>query len=848
MSGVEGTPSVRDLSEEETKEVESDHALLLKYVGDYLKNDPPSIMRSIADHFEYTLARTKWTISPYSLYQAAAYSLRDRMIEYWNDTQAWFYTAEAKRAYYLSIEFLMGRSLTNALVNTGLVGPYFEALRQFGANLEDVADLEQDAGLGSGGLGRLAACFLDSLATLNYPAWGYGIRYRYGQFRQEMVNGFQFEIPDVWLEQGNPWEVPRQDVLYTVGFYGTAKYIIASDGRSQSVWEPGVTIGAMAYDVPIPGFGTKNTLTLRLWGSRPIVNLSPQALGGMDPWEQLRQKVADEDLTSVLYPKTDTEAGREMRLKQQYFFCCASLQDIMRRFKKSKLPLEMIPEKVAIQLNDTHPTISIAELMRILLDSEGMGWDEAWQICYKTFSFTNHTVLPEALEKWSLPMFANLLPRHMQIIFEINHRFMEQVRKNLTDDPAVLSYLSIIEESEPKMIRMANLAIVGSHTVNGVARIHSEILKNRLFYHWNRLWPGKITNVTNGVTQRRWLMCCNPYLGAAISKNLGTADWVTDLSLLSRLRERSSPELCRDVCEANKMAKQRLRKYILKETKGTVDVDPTALFDIQVKRIHEYKRQLLNVLGIIARYQHLKSISAEDRQREVPRVHIFAGKAAPSYHQAKTVIKLINSVADRLNNDPETNKCLKVVFLTNYSVSLAELLVPSCDVSEQISTAGFEASGTSCMKFCLNASLLLGTLDGANVEIAEQVGRENMFIFGATAEEVVELHKNPQPKPVDARLFEVLRAIEDGQFGWNESFRSLINPLWNGNDFYCLCHDFPLYMGAQAQVDACWKNPQEWHRRACATMCSMGVFSSDHSIHEYATKIWKIKPTKLPDV
>nr|AAL23577.1 glycogen phosphorylase [Mastigamoeba balamuthi] len=814
-------------------------------VDEYLHNDTESIMRSMADHFEYTLARNKWNLAPQSLFQAAAYSLRDRMIEWWNDTQEYFYDQDSKRAYYMSIEFLMGRTLTNALISTGLLSPYYEALKEFGENLETIADLEHDAGLGSGGLGRLAACFLDSLATLNYPAWGYGIRYKYGQFKQNIVRGYQVETPDFWLESGNPWEIPRQDIVYKVGMYGSVQYVTRSDGSLAVKWEPGHCVGAVAYDTPIPGFNTKNTLSLRLWSSKPLVDMNPEELKA-DPWDMLRQNQADEEITSVLYPKADSDSGKELRLKQQYFFSCATLQDIIRRFKKSNRPFAEFPDKVAIQLNDTHPTVSVPELMRILVDEESLPWDQAWAITTKTFGFTNHTVLPEALEKWSVPMFAHLLPRHMQIVFEINHRFLEEVKVKFDCSPEVISRLSIIEESNPQQIRMANLAIVGSHTVNGVARIHSEILQQSVFADWHRLWPGKIINITNGVTPRRWLYCCNPTLSSAVTKQLGGNAWVTDLSLLKDLRSHITQEFLRDVREANKVAKERLRKYVSKLTNGAVDLDTSSLFDTQVKRIHEYKRQLMNILGVIHRYQCLKALTPTERSQQVKRTHIFAGKAAASYQQAKAVIKLINTVADVVNSDPQTKDFLTVVFLPNYSVSLAELIVPATDLSEHISTAGTEASGTSNMKFAMNAGLIIGTLDGANVEIVEACGQENHFIFGATAPEVDKLRAERQSVAIDQRLYNVLISIERGDFGASSNYRWLIDPLWQGNDYYCVAHDFPLYLEAQQCVDADWRTPDVWAHKTVLTMFGMGTFSSDHSIHQYARNIWNIKPARMP--
>lgn len=622
------------------------------------------------------------------------------MIEYFNATQEHFYTCRVKRAYYLSIEFLMGRTLTNALANTGLTSPFSEAMNEFGEKLEAIAEREQDPGLGSGGLGRLAACFLDSLATLDYPAWGYGIRYKYGQFIQAILHNQQIEVPDFWLETGNPWEILRHDIHYDVGFYGHTEYQASPDGSIKIVWIPGNTVNAVAYDTAIPGFGTHNTLGLRLWSSQPSCRCRAEEALMQDPWETLRLKQRDEEITSVLYPRADSDAGRELRLKQQYFFSSASLQDILRRFAKMDEPLTNLPNHAAIQLNDTHPSISIPELMRLLMDVEDLGWESAWEIVTHVFAFTNHTVMPEALEKWPVAMMERVLPRHLQIIYEINRRFLEQIAGK-GFEPEVISKLSIIEEHPVKAVRMANLAIVGSHTVNGVARIHSEILRATIFSDFEKLWPGKIINITNGVTPRRWIHCANPWLSEAITRHLGDSSWVRDLSLIGKLRQSITPQLLQDVSAANRRAKDRLREHLSAITASKViDVDTSALFDVQVKRIHEYKRQLLNVLGVIHRYLVLKDMTPDQRAHEVKRVHIFAGKAAASYRQAKAVIKLICNVSDVIGNDPETSHYLRAFFLPNYSVSLAELIIPATDVSEHISTAGTEASGTSNMKFC----------------------------------------------------------------------------------------------------------------------------------------------------
>ncbi|KAH3759337.1 glycogen phosphorylase [Pelomyxa schiedti] len=814
----------------------------------YVPEDVDSIMQHIANHYEYTLAGSRINLSNNSMFRACSFALRDRLIETWNDTQRLFRDNEVKRAYYISIEFLMGRAMQNALINRALHGPFNEAIHRFGMELEGVEDEEHDPGLGSGGLGRLAACFLDSLATLNYPSWGYGIRYKYGQFEQNIIHKQQVETPDFWLEQGNPWEVCRTDIQYEIGFGGHVAITTDEKGDIKFEWVPANQVGAIAYDIPIPGYGTKNTLTLRLWSSKPVTHykLEELALRHVDPWEQLKEKQIDEELSCVLYPKTDTLHGRELRLKQQFFLCCASIQDIMRRHRRSKATLEQFAEKTAIQLNDTHPTISIPELMRQFLDIYRLNWDTAWDIVTKTFSFTNHTVLPEALERWPVPMIEWLLPRHMQIIFEINHRFLQQVTATFNPANDIISHLSIIEEGSPKTVRMANLALVSSHIVNGVARIHTDILKSSLFGEWNRLWPGKIINITNGVTPRRWILCCNRPLSELISSCLGTKDWATNLELLAKLKEPENvnPKVLQALEDCKIHAKTVLANLVLKRTNGTVTLTPTALFDIQVKRIHEYKRQLLNILGIIHRYHTIKMMTPKERENVVPRVQIFAGKAAAGYERAKVVIMLINNVAEVINNDPDVGNLLKVVFISNYSVSLAEKIIPAADISEHISTAGTEASGTSNMKFAMNGGLILGTMDGANVEIGESIGFENMYIFGARTDQVQGIRSRP-PSAIDYRLYGVLRSLENGEFGPYPLYKPLMDPLWGGNDYYLLGHDFPQYVAMQNLVDTEFLNRELWNKKCLFTIAGMGRFSSDNSIEQYATQVWGLTKWKL---
>ena len=779
--------------------------------------------------------------------QAAAYSLRDRMIEYFDDTQAFYTDNDAKRIYYFSIEYLMGRTMHNAISNLGLDDLYAKTVRRLGFSLEELLEEEKDAGLGNGGLGRLAACFLDSMTTLNLPAWGYGIRYQYGMFRQLIADGKQVEAPDFWLESGNPWEICRRDVTYEVKFGG---YVVSMMGRDKNIkfrWEGGQNILAVAYDNPITGFGTANVNNLRLWSSAPATEFDLSSFNNEDQadyWNLLAQRQKDENICKVLYPNANSSKGQELRLKQQYFFSAASLLDIVRRFKKTGKAWHEFPDLVAIQLNDTHPTVSIAELMRLLVDGEGLAWDAAWDVVTRTFAYTNHTVLPEALETWSVELVQSLLPRHMQIIYEINARFLADVARTHPElDGAVVAALSLIEEGAPKRVRMANLAIVGSHTVNGVAALHSQILKDTIFRHFYALWPRKFTNVTNGVTPRRWLLQCNPALSNIITRTVGDGTWASDLSKLAVLREHLTPSLVEAVAAAKLMNKRRLAATVRRQF-PELDVSCDMLFDVQVKRIHEYKRQELNILGIIARYLAIKRMPLSERCNVVPKFCLIGGKAAPGYYMAKLIISFINHVAQVINNDADTRDYLKVVFMPNYNVSLAEVIIPANDISQHISTAGTEASGTSNMKFVLNGGLLVGTYDGANIEIVEHIGIENAFIFGARTEEVAALRKSG-PTMIDERLYDVISAVREGKFGPQEQVAQLVEPLASGNDWYCLAHDFPLYIDCMEEVDNAWKDKQGWLERVAKSVSGMGFFSSDRSIREYVDNIWHVKACKL---
>lgn len=805
--------------------------------------DVPAIQRQIVGHVEYTLARTRYNFDDFGAYQATALSVRDRLIESWNDTQQFFTERDVKRVYYLSLEFLMGRYLTNALMNVGINTQFAEALQGIGYDMERVADQERDPGLGNGGLGRLAACFMDSLATLNYPAWGYGIRYKYGMFFQKLdPEGHQLEMPDYWLTHGNPWEIERLDVTYPIRFYGH----VESTGQGFK-WVGGEVVRAVAYDSPIPGYDTYNTLNLRLWSAQPAKEFDLGSFSRGDYYGAVATKEESEKISSVLYPNDSTDGGKELRLKQQFFFVSATLQDALRRFLKHDRPLTELPTKVAVQLNDTHPTIGVVELMRLLMDVHGLGWTASWETVRKVFSYTNHTVLPEALEKWSVGLMEKLLPRHMQIIYEINRRHLATIASKYPGDGGKLQRMSIIEDGYPKMVRMANLAVVGSHTVNGVAAIHSGLVATRLFPDF-AAEGYRIVNMTNGVTPRRWVQQANPALSDIISRWIETDEWVSNFELARGLESYvNNADLQREFADAKKANKERLAA-VIKSTCG-IDVSPDALFDIQIKRIHEYKRQLLNILGVIARYNSLKRMSPEERAKQVPRVVIFGGKAAAAYTQAKHIIRLINGVGKVVNNDADIGDLLKVVFMANYCVSLAEVIIPANDISEHISTAGMEASGTSNMKFVMNGGLIIGTMDGANIEIREETekdGEEHMFVFGLLTPDVDgarEALKFGEQKVQDGRLEEAISQISSNKFCGPETSGPIASALQPYNDYYLVTRDFASYMDAQDRVDAAYKDQTEWVKKCILSVARMGKFSSDRTIREYAEKIWDIEQT-----
>ncbi|CAI5533963.1 unnamed protein product [Closterium sp. Naga37s-1] len=813
-----------------------------------------SVHRAIVRHAHCSLAcGDRDNLSPGDVYRAAAMSVRDHLIARMDATERAYDDAGCKRVYYLSMEYLIGRMLQLAVTCLGLDEQYSAALQQLGVSMEEAAEEERDPALGNGGLGRLAACFLDSLTTLNLPAWGYGVRYRYGMFEQRVAALRQQEAPDAWLHPwGCPWEIPRPHVRHAVRFFGHVAVRVEGT-RTRYRWEGGEQVEAVASDIPVPGFKSASVNRLRLWRCEPLS-------GGFDlslfnagrHVEAVGGAARAEAISAVLYPEDSSEAGRQLRLQQEYFFVSATLQDIISRHVTSGRPVSSLPEAAAVQLNDTHPALAVPEAMRLLLDEHGLEWGDAWRATVALLAFTNHTVLPEALERWPVPLLQTVLPRVMDLIFEINHWHLQEVEARCMGEGQRMARLSIIEESHPKMVRMAVLAAVGSHAINGVAELHSTLLRTQLFPDFVDLFPTRFHNKTNGVTPRRWLLLANPRLSQVITKWLGSDEWVRDLSLIQGLRAHAnSPALHADWTAAKVANKERLALYIRK-TCG-VQVESAALFDCHAKRIHEYKRQLLNILAVIHRYNSIKCSSFEERARMVPRVVVIAGKAAPGYFRAKCVIHLINAVAARVNSDPDISGLLKVVFLPNYSVSLAQLIVPASDISQHISTAGMEASGTSNMKFALNGGLLLGTMDGATIEIANAIGRENVFVFGALAHETHSLrHSLRFRQPIhDDRLVQVVRTIEAGVFGLADDFRPLLESLGGGNDYFLLSHDWPSYLDAQHSVDTLFLNPTEWCRRSIIAASMMGRCSSDRTIAEYARDIWHLQsaptsPSKPP--
>lgn len=798
------------------------------------------LKEDFAWHVRYTQAKDMVKATRRDQYTSFAHCVRDRLIERWLETQATYYRRNVKRVYYLSLEFLIGRLLGNNVINLKMEDISAEALKNYGIDWNSLRDFETDAGLGNGGLGRLAACFLDSMSTLNLPALGYGIRYDYGIFKQRICEGRQVEEPDNWLKHGYPWEMCRPEYTQTVRFGGHVDCIRGERGTEWR-WVDTENVLGVPYDLPIVGYN-QNVNTLRLWSAKADDEFRLDDFNKGSYVEAVESKVLAENLTKVLYPNDNTVAGKELRLRQQYFFVSCSVQDMLARFRRTNSDWRLLPEKAFIQLNETHPALVIPELMRLLVDRERLDWDTAWNITRRCTAYTNHTILPEALEKWSLPMFARLLPRHTQIIYEINARFLKQVAATWPGDVARLSRMSIIDESGDKFIRMANLAIVGSSAVNGVAALHSQILKDSLFHDFYELYPDHFSNKTNGITQRRWLLKANPGLSKLITSKIGSG-WITDLDELRKLEAYADdPAFLRAFHSVKQRNKESLAAYI-RETLG-ISVDASSIFDVQVKRLHEYKRQLLLVLYIIILYDRLVNDPSFDM---VPRTFIFAAKAAPGYHMAKLIIRLIHGVADVVNSTPKVRGRIKVVFLPDYRVSLAERIIPAADVSEQISLAGTEASGTGNMKLMLNGAITVGTLDGANVEIREEVGDDNIFIFGLRSEEVDALRPDYRSRDVYESDTEIRRAIDmirNNVFSLLQPdlFQPVVQSLLDWNDHYMLLADLRSYIEVQDKVSALYKKTREWDRKALLNVARSGKFSSDRTIREYADEIWHIAP------
>lgn len=839
---------------------------LKSITGNTSINDKGSFEESFVRHVETTLARNMYNCDTLGAYQAASATVRDALLIDWANTQQKQTIHDGKRVYYLSLEFLMGRAMDNAIINLNGRETLDESLNELGFNLEDVLEEEPDAALGNGGLGRLAACFIDSLSSKNYSGWGYGLNYQYGIFKQKIIDGYQVESPDYWLNQLNPWEIDRKEIQIPVDFYGHVyEDYDTNTGTPRKIWTGGERVLAVAADFPIPGYNTENTNNLRLWNSKPTNEFDFTKFNAGDYQQSVSQSQNAESITSVLYPNDNFDSGKMLRLKQQYFWVAASLHDIIRRFKKAnKDRWDIFPDKVAIQLNDTHPTLAIVELQRVLVDLEGLTWDHAWSIVTKVFAYTNHTVMTEALEKWPVDLLGRLLPRHLEIIYDINFYFLKEVEHKFPGNRDLLGRVSVIDENGPKSVRMAYLAIIGSHTVNGVAELHSELIKTTIFKDFVLVFgSSKFTNVTNGVTPRRWLKQANPKLAKLISEKLEDPnyDYLTNLGSLKKLEKFVDDEEFLVQWDNIKFDNKRKLANLVKQETGII-LDPNVLFDIQVKRIHEYKRQQLNIFAVIYRYLRIKEllksgVSLEEIKLKhyIPKASIFGGKAAPGYYMAKTIIHLINKVGDVVNNDPELGNLLKVVFIPDYNVSKAEIITPASDLSNHISTAGTEASGTSNMKFALNGGLIIGTVDGANVEITREIGQENIFLFGNLAEAVDELrhqHLYEGGVSVPESLSQVFGAIESGLFGSADEYRSLLDGIRYHGDHYLVTDDFDLFLQAHVKLEKVYGHHggdakdkdhlQRWVKKSVLSVANMGFFSSDRCIDEYAENIWHVEP------
>ncbi|MBI5918430.1 MAG: glycogen/starch/alpha-glucan phosphorylase [Nitrosomonadales bacterium] len=806
-----------------------------------LEMDAQSIVDDFRRYFSHTLGRDKAQLAGFHVYASLSLSLRDRLVERWKKTQSAYDEADSKRTYYLSLEFLMGRALGNAMLNLDVEASTSDALRNLGLILEEIAEQENDAGLGNGGLGRLAACFLDSCATLQLPVMGYGIRYEYGMFRQKLDNGYQLEEPDHWLRNGNPWEIERPEFTARVKFGGHSEYYADAAGKMRVRWVNSSDVLAVPYDVPIPGYRNGTVNTLRLWKAAATEEFDLSEFNAGSYAEAVAAKNDAEHITMVLYPNDASENGKELRLRQQYFLASASLQDVLRQWvEKHGNDFSRFADKNAFQLNDTHPTCAVPELMRLLMDEHGLGWNEAWSITRRTVAYTNHTLLPEALERWPVSMFGRLLPRLLEIIYEINAGFLAEVALRWPGDSERQRRMSIIEEGGERQVRMAYLAVVASHSVNGVAQLHSDLLQQHLFNDFYQLWPKKFNNKTNGVTPRRWLSWSNPQLGALITRTIGDG-WVTDLPQLKKLAPHADDTQFRSEWHAIKQAnKARLAQMVQQDCGVTFDTN--ALFDVQVKRIHEYKRQLLNVLHVIHLYDRIKRGDTADW---TPRCVLIGGKAAPGYMMAKRIIKLVSAVANIVNNDPDTAGLLKLAFLPDYRVSAMEVICAAADLSEQISTAGKEASGTGNMKFMMNGALTIGTLDGANIEIREEAGAENFFLFGLTAAEVDATRGHYNPAAIiaaDEDLRRVVQLLESGHFNLFEPgvFDPILQAIYSPHDPWLTAADFRGYVDAQREVSCAYRNTEHWTRMSIINTATSGKFSSDRTILDYNRDIWHL--------
>jgi len=800
-----------------------------------------ALYKNLMDNLVHELAKDLYSATSRDKFESVVLSVRKNLAKKWINTQQMYYNVGAKRVYYLSLEFLLGRLLRNFIINLNMSDEYSQAVDILGISFEDILEQEWDAGLGNGGLGRLAACFLDSLSTLQYPGYGYGIRYEFGIFTQKIKDGYQVEAPDNWLRYGNPWEFPRPELLYNIKFYGKVKTIEGQNGKFRMEWVDTEDVMAMAYDYPVPGYKNNTVNTLRLWAAKATRDFNLEYFNSGDYIKAVEDKFSSEYISKVLYPNDQSMAGKELRLKQQYFFVSATLKDILRRYKKTYRTFKKLPEKVAIQLNDTHPSIAIAELMRILVDEENLPWDHAWDITTRVFAYTNHTVLPEALEIWPVSLFAWLLPRHLQIIQEIDRRFMIQVKERFPEAHDINNKMGIITGDKDGTIHMARLAIVGSHKINGVSKLHTEILKKKVFKEFYEMMPEKFINITNGITQRRWLLQSNPQLSQLITEAIGDK-WIVELTELRKLEQFvDDSEFCIQFRKIKESNKEELSRYLTNMYQLYFEKD--FLLDCQIKRFHEYKRQILNVLHIITVYNRIRE--GKIGEYFVPRTFLFSGKAAPAYYLCKLIIKLIHNIKMIIDGNDWLKNKIQVVFVPNYSVTIAERIIPAADLSEQISTAGYEASGTGNMKFALNGAITIGTLDGANIEIRDEVGEENFFAFGLTAEEIMNLRQSYNPRIYYEKNEELKKAIDqikDGYFspGQPNLFQPIVDALLQKDEYFVLA-DYESYIECQQRVSRTYLDSDRWTKMAILNVARSGIFSSDRSIKEYADKVWGIK-------